>query len=240
MDMQKEALEFINHLKDNKIYEIGDRTYSENELIEITPPRYYALERQVNSLNSIVSLLSNEIHHHKNLPVFVEVNSARSVTVYTSYDDHMNRSNIYKAVCDTPQFREGFREREQAIIELRSKFIETDDLKYVLELLSRISKDNGISTEDNGVTQTVEARQGISLKSKVAVRPRVSLRPYRTFLEVEQPESEFLLRLNDDGDVGLFEADGGMWTVAAKKSIHDYLESALKPLVDDGKVVVMM
>ena len=31
---------------------------------------------------------------------------------------------------------------------------------------------------------------------------------------MEQPESEFLLRLDDDGNVGLFEADGGMWKKA--------------------------
>ena len=46
------------------------------------------------------------------------------------------------------------------------------------------------------MSQEVEARSGISLKSMLQVRPRVVLRPYRTFLEVEQPESEFLLRMD--------------------------------------------
>ena len=72
------------------------------------------------------------------------------------------------------------------------------------------------------------------------VKPRVALRPFRTFLEVEQPVSEFLLRLDDDGNVGLFEADGGMWQQTAKASIAAYFEDKLAEEVKDGKIVVMM
>ena len=93
---------------------------------------------------------------------------------------------------------------------------------------------------DNGVSQEVEARQGVSLKALVQVKPRVALRPFRTFLEVEQPVSEFLLRLDDDGNVGLFEADGGMWQQTAKASIAAYFEDKLAQEVKDGKIVVMM
>lgn len=74
----------------------------------------------------------------------------------------------------------------------------------------------------------------------VRIKPRVALRPFRTFLEVEQPESEFLLRLDDDGNVGLFEADGGMWQQTAKASIAAYFEDKLAQEVKDGKIVVMM
>lgn len=111
---------------------------------------------------------------------------------------------------------------------------------YLLDLLSRMSKDSGVTTRDNGVSQEVEARQGVSLKALVQVKPRVALRPFRTFLEVEQPESEFLLRLDDDGNVGLFEADGGMWQQTAKASITAYFEDKLAEEVKDGKIVVMM
>ncbi len=90
------------------------------------------------------------------------------------------------------------------------------------------------------MSQEVTARQGIALSQRVAVKPRVPLRPYRTFLEVEQPESEFLLRLDEQGRVGLFEADGGMWKMTAKHSIADYLEFELAALIEAGSVIVMM
>ena len=40
---------------------------------------------------------------------------------------------------------------------------------------------------------------------------------FRTFLEVEQPESEFLLRVDPDEGIGFFEADGGIWKLEAPK-----------------------
>jgi len=73
----------------------------------------------------------------------------------------------------------------------------------------------------------------------VAIKPRVMLTPYRTFLEVEQPTSEFLLRLNDEGEVGLFEADGGMWALTAKDRIAAYFEEKLCDLIESGCVVVL-
>lgn len=113
-------------------------------------------------------------------------------------------------------------------------------MSYLLDLLSRISKDNGVTTNDNGVSQTVEARQGIALKTKETVRPRVLLRPFRTFQEVEQPESEFLLRLDEEGNIGLFEADGGMWKLKARQTVKAFLEEQLAELVESGSVFVAL
>lgn len=172
--------------------------------------------------------------------ILERVDDARTVSVFTTYDDVMCRDSLYTAKCDVPGFRDGFREYEKAIIELRSKFAPGPGVDYLLDLLSRMSKDSGVTTRDNGVSQEVEARQGVSLKALVQVKPRVALRPFRTFLEVEQPVSEFLLRLDDDGNVGLFEADGGMWQQTAKASIAAYFEDKLAQEVKDGKIVVMM
>lgn len=240
--MLKEAIQCLVSLKENKTYEINGDTYSDHELVRIPPyiPRPKSVS--VTSLDSLVKLITREhIAFSDEFPIFVQVNGPRDVSVFTSYDlDDMNRNYLYTASCDVPGFREGFREHEAAIIELQSKFIPGDDVDYLLDILSRVSKESGVTTQDNGVTQTVEARSGIQLKQKVQLRPRVSLRPYRTFLEVEQPESEFLLRMDSDGRVGLFEADGGMWKMDAKKNIAEYFEKNLDGLISGGQVVVMM
>lgn len=110
---------------------------------------------------------------------------------------------------------------------------------YLLDLLSRMTNENSVSTNDNGVTQTVEARQGVALNALIEIKPRVMLRPFRTFLEVEQPESEFLLRVDPDEGIGFFEADGGIWKLEAKKNIADYFLKNMGDLIDAGKVVVM-
>jgi hypothetical protein len=81
---------------------------------------------------------------------------------------------------------------------------------------------------DNGISQTVVVQQGISLVGEENIKPRVKLCPFRTFREVEQPESEFIFRVNDDGKVGFFEADGGVWKMEAKDSIALYLKASLE------------
>ena len=238
--MLKDAIQYLVSLKDNKTYTINGETYSDRELHRI--PRYvpHPFSLGVSGLDSIVKLVRNELDMFDNLPLFIRVDGARKVSVFSTYDDEMDRDTLYEASCDVPDFREGFREQEKAIIELRSKFAPGDGVDYLLDLLSRISKDNGVTTRDNGVSQEVEARTGVSLKQLVQVKPRVKLRPYRTFLEVEQPESEFILRLDSDGNVGLFEADGGMWKMQAKASIVAYFEEKLAEEITGGKVVVMM
>lgn len=238
--MLKEAFQYLVSLKDNKTYEIHGDTYSDHELHRIQPHVAHPARISVTGLDSIVKLIRNELDVIGNLPLFVRVDGARKVSVFSTYDDEMDRDSLYEAACDVPDFREGFREYEQAIIELRSKFFPGEGVEYLLDLLSRINKENGVTTSDNGVSQQVEARQGVSLKAMVNVKPRVALCPYRTFLEVEQPESEFILRLDDDGNVGLFEADGGMWKMQAKASIVSYFEAALAEEIGAGKVVVMM
>ena len=172
--------------------------------------------------------------------IMIRVVSHDRVEVFTTYLADYSRYQLYSARADVPGFRTGFREREQALIELRSLFLQGEGTKYLLGLLSRMSEHNKVDTLDNGVTQTVETVQGVALVANETIKPRVSLAPFRTFLEVEQPESEFLLRVNDDGDVGLFEADGGVWKLEAKQNICEYFVSRLKALVDSGRVIVMM
>lgn len=238
--MLQKAIQYLVSLKDNKTYTINGDTYSDHELHRIPPHVAHPSRISVTGLDSIVKLVRNELDMFDNLPLFIRVDGARKVSVFSTYDDEMDRDNLYEASCDVPDFRDGFREYEKAIIELRSKFAPSEGVDYLMDLLSRISKENGVTTHDNGVSQEVEARQGIALKATVQIKPRVVLRPYRTFLEVEQPESEFLLRLDEDGNVGLFEADGGMWAMSAKERIMGYFNDKLSKEIADGKVVVMM
>ena len=176
-----------------------------------------------------------------NLPVFIRVAGPRTVTVFSTLDDAMGRDDLYRAVCDAPEFKPGWMDQEQAIIALRSMFIPNEEgTGYLLDLISRVSKDDGVTSDDNGVSQTVTARTGVSLKQYEQVKQRIPLAPYRTFTEVEQPLSEFILRVDNECRIGLIEADGGAWKMAAKQNIRLYFEEALAEEIGAGKVVVML
>ena len=89
------------------------------------------------------------------------------------------------------------------------------------------------------VDRKIRGLAWIVLRWAAKVRPRIKLQPFRTFLEVAQPESEFLLRVDSEKGIAFFEADGGIWRLEAKRNIAEYFERGLKDLIEQGKVVIM-
>lgn len=67
----------------------------------------------------------------------------------------------------------------------------------------------------------------------VGERPKnpVMLKPYRTFREVDQPQSECIVRLTSNPSalpkVALYESDGGAWRLEAVSKIVAHLSEAL-------------
>ena len=107
------------------------------------------------------------------------------------------------------------------------------DKSLVLKYIGSIVAINESATSDDGITQAVAVKTGISSKAVKALPNPVTLRPYRTFVEVEQPASSFIFRCRqDDGDVQfcLVEADGGAWRAEAMKNIKAFMEQAVPGL----------
>lgn len=128
---------------------------------------------------------------------------------------------------------------EEAQIALRTRFQETPDTLYAMKLLSDISCGAKVVYNDNGVATTVTTQKGVALQSNEQIRPIIGLRPYRTFQEVEQPESIFLIRLNERG-ITFVEADGGMWKLRARETIKAFLEERLRQEVEAGAVIIAL
>lgn len=239
MSILADFVDKIISLKDPRIIDYAGDKWANQRFERIEPHVDRPSTYEVSGLDSVVQLIRKEIDQAGGF-VFVRVSSAANVWVSTTYQPDMSRNTLYRAQADVPGFRQGFREREKAIIELRSLFIPGEGTRYLLDLLSKMSVEKGATTTDNGVTQEVETKAGIALKQKTEIKPRVMLTPFRTFLEVKQPESEYLLRIDEEGRIGLFEADGGVWQLEAKQNVKAYMENALKDLIEAGKVVVMM
>ena len=219
--------------------EVDGSVYSNQELTFIQDKKPMPRCIDLTGLDSVCKMVRNEAEH-VGLQIFIQVKDYKNVSVFTALDGDEDRLYLYKCVADTPAVTtDRFMPYEKAVIELRSLYIPNEGSKYLLNLLSSISNESKVTSSDNGVTQQVEARSGIALNSMVKVEPRVALQPFRTFIEVEQPESEFLLRINDRGEIGLFPADGGVWKLEATRYIAGYFEANLKDLVEAGTVVVI-
>ena len=241
----KDAIDRIVELAKPYTIKTDDgRRYCTTYLREVKPEVELPTRYSVDTLAALVKLIRTEgIDHSPRL--YVRVDSARRVMVDTTYTHkeyaEFSRLPLYEAVSDVPDItvNESI-SQERAIVELQSLYAITEDRDYLLSLLSRIDVNQGVSSVDNGISQEVSVRTGAVLKEQQTVQPIVHLQPYRTFLEVEQPASDFLLRLDKDGRPALYEADGGAWKLEAKRNIAAYLGEQLADLVERGSVVVMI
>lgn len=224
-----------------RLMEIDGETYATGKLYKIDKPFYTPAHIGVNTLSSMVNLLKAEIDKTYK-PLFVRIKGPTDIDVFSAFHDdrEYQRDVLYSASAELPEvYFSQFVEHENFMIALRSKFIETEDVLYLLDLLSKISDKESVSSEDNGLSQTVQAKKGIALVKNVAVKPKVVLQPFRTFIEVEQPASEFLVRLREGGHIALFEADGGAWKLEAKRNIKKYLDEAFADDIAKGNVIII-
>jgi len=123
---------------------------------------------------------------------------------------------------------------ERLIVMLHTCFLPTQERETVLQYVGGLTAGLATEVKDNGVSQEVTARKGITQIDNAKLVPSpVNLGPFRTFHEVAQPESAFILRITSKNNAenamvalaGLFEADGGQWEGAAIDSIGAYFRA---------------
>ncbi|MDP3720804.1 MAG: hypothetical protein Q8T13_23830 [Acidobacteriota bacterium] len=119
-------------------------------------------------------------------------------------------------------------------IGLQVRFVDMDQRAALLDVVSSVKTEQSAAALDNGVTQTLEARHGAVLKSHQTLPNPVTLTPFRTFRDIMQPSSVFVLRAKAEQgqlpSLALLEADGGTWKLSAIQRIKDWLDTELKDL----------
>lgn len=241
----RDAIDRITDLARPFTMEVDGHKFCSKALLEVKAEEFSPTVYEVDTLDALVKLILTEgLTLGRRL--YVRVDSARKVTVTMTYNggelrNPYKRFQLYEAMSDVPGVTIGnSMSQERAIVELQSLYAVTTDRDYLLSLLSRIDVNQGVSSVDNGISQEVSVKTGAVLKEQTMVQPIVHLQPYRTFLEVEQPASDFLLRLDKEGHPALYEADGGAWKLEAKRSIAAYLAEKLADQVESGCVVVLV
>ena len=243
--MLKEAIEKIAGMATPQLYEIENRTFmiGPNGAEELRPELDGVSTITLYSLDSLVKMVKTELGRAYDSPLFIQIPSHMKVIAFTSPDADIRclRTKPYEAsATDVPGWEaETLMGFEQAMIALRTRFQATPDAEYALKLLSDITTGSKVTYNDNGIATSVVTQSGVALQKNASIRPIVSLRPYRTFQEVEQPESKFLIRVTERG-IKFVEADGGMWKLAARQAIKGWLEDKLASEVGSGKVIISL
>lgn len=151
-------------------------------------------------------------------------------------EHHKFRHVIAAASAHAPETRfERYMDAETFTTMLLSRFIETDARNTLFSVVKSMTRKQSCNTTDDGVSQVITVEQGVSMAANVTFKNPVPLKPMRTFSEVEQPESNFTLRVNEDAEAALFESDGGAWQIEAVNNIAKYL----REMITNQNVVVI-
>jgi len=235
--MERETIEKILQLADNRIDEINGQVYSEKKLHLVQQP--IASEIKVQTLTGLVDYLKSSFDKGTE-SLMVHIVSPTKVVAFSPLNDNRGREEIIVANAFTPDMRyEYFYNAEEFNIKMQAVFVENDDRDTVLMVVGNIKEEQVNTIGDNGTSQSVVAKVGVGTVGEVKVPNPVSLAPRRTFVEVEQPESNFVFRMRTGPACALFESDGGAWQIVAMQNIKGYLESSLTDLIEKKKVYII-
>jgi len=235
--MLKNAMEYLVGLARPTVIEVEGQNFSTVDLTRIKEQSNVS-ELQVNTLTGLVDYIKSQFDGEREL--MIQVKSPTDVRLFDALDSTNDRRTYIQAKALLPNITfERFIDREEFQIMMQANFVDNIDKQIVLDIISNIVEDGSAEIKDNGMAQQVTVKKGVASVGYETIPGRVTLKPFRTFAEVTQPESEFILRLKEGSRVSLFEADGGAWELNAIHSIKDHLTTELEKQIASKKLFII-
>lgn len=188
----------------------------------------------VATLESLIAYLQSDIDHLNLERHVLHVASATRVQLLGPIEGyHKQRATL--AVANFASQMGDLLDRdlslERANIALQSLFVDTVACRELRDVLSSVTGNDTVVRSDDGTSQSVEVKVGVSLKDRKAIPNPVDLAPFRSFPECEPVSSPFIVRTGKAGDqvtVRLIPADGNAWELEARRRIAQHLGESLK------------
>ncbi len=167
--------------------------------------------------------------------LYVKVESPTSVSVLTpGHNRYMRRSVVASCEATIPAIKfNAYMLQEDFLIHLQTRFIDAEDYETVAKLSGNVRMENDAQTADDGMSQRITIKDGVSAVTDAIVKNPFLLTPKRTFEEIAQPVSPFVFRVRKGSggpELALFEADGGAWKNEAVAKIGEWLKEKLSDL----------
>jgi hypothetical protein len=230
MDLTKEAIEKIEDLaKPNYENHAGIR-YCDKKLYKID--QFELSPMFTDSLDSLVAYC-DEMSPEERDTFLINAKSKTHVELVKKEARETGKRDSYLvAIPELPEYRFGnYIQIESMIISLKTQFVSSDSLDELVQILGNITDSEIRTVADDGISQKVNVSAGITLQEGKQIPLLIDLKPFRTFREIEQPASSFLIRLrkgHDGPQAALFEADGGQWSFDAAEMVREYIKQELE------------
>ena len=232
----REAMNFLVQLADEArephVSEIAGKTYCDKNLTRYGKEEI-AQPLTATSLSSLIDYINGKQEELRG-SMIIHVESPTKVRLISGLTKERNREELFRVTTNPNGFEFDYAyDQERFIINMQTAFKQTDETALILTVAGNVESKTVANYGDDGTSQKATISKGIAGKEDVLVPNPVILRPYRTFLEVEQPESKFIFRIKEGNDgqpfFKLIEADGGIWKYEAVASIKEYLQENINP-----------
>jgi hypothetical protein len=227
--MLKEAMQYFMETCNASILANDEgREYSDKKLFPVLKPEPDTLH--IATLTGVLDYLEADVDTLERSSLLLQVSSPTTVKLLSRLIEPWDQRKTYvKASHDQPQFPFGrYLDVEVFVVELQAKFVPDEMTARLLQVIGNIT-DGVVNTfADDGVTQQVTTKSGVGRVESAPIPNPITLHPYRTFSEIDQPPAKFILRLQsgqgqERPKVALFEADGGAWQLEAIKRVQKWL-----------------
>lgn len=232
--MLEKAINRIVELAKPNIVKHGNDEYSDKKLYRIHND-LLADPLELSTLSSLIEYIKRSNENQNGNEYIVHVVSPTMVDLISTLNMDRERETLVTVRAEVPRINfDNWMENEKMLIAVQSQFVDDPetDRAAVLKFAGTVTSGSIKEYGDDGVTQKAIVKYGVTSKVEGIVPSPCRLRPYRTFIEVEQPASEFIFRMREGSSdtvlCALFEADGGMWKNEARRNIREYLEKELE------------
>lgn len=233
--MIAEAIETIARMAKVEILSAHGKSYSINELVPLPSPHAMADPLKLHTLGGLVEYVKADFDKVKACALFV-VDSKKVSLMFPLVGDFRQREEIAVAQpFDGARHAFGrWQSLEDFMIDLQTHFVRDEAVNQILAVMGSVHTEAAVTVGDDGVSQQVTARTGVARLGTADIPNPVLLAPYRTFADIYQPTSPFILRMRrqDDGapEVALFETGDHQWQLTATKDIAAFLKEAGLPV----------
>lgn len=246
MDLTKEALQYLaeNTIKPKeRVVKINGSNFVIDEAghYDRIKPRVYNAKDPliIKTLTGLVDYIKSNLER-KEAKLLLHIEKPDEVSLMGLLAEDGSREYLASAQAIVPRFNfDYYLDIEEFNVALQSVFAPTADRDILLKVVGNLKEDNVKTTGDDGISQAVTIKTGVATAADVKVPNPVTLAPYRTFIEVKQPESKFIFRMKDGPRGAIFEADGGAWRNQAILNIKTFLEEQLANEIASGKITIL-
>lgn len=238
--MLKDLLNRVLELQNPTPLELGGKLYTTKPVVPVKAPEADTLH--VATLSGLVDYLTDNVDKLDLPKTIIHVENESTVRVVSAlYGDFRQRETLLVAKADLLQMQfNAWLDSERFNIFMQACFLpdEATHRAEILRIIGNIQQGATMNVLDDGVSQETVVKTGIARVGNATIPNPVTLRPYRTFNEVEQPTSQFVFRMQEGPKCMLVEADGGAWRNVARKNVKNYLEFELAQLGEDAPRII--